>query len=112
MLITFLNNDFRKKTNIINWNYIKNTTIYQSFIEIEWLIDSRKIRKLFWLTRKNCFGKLYAISIKLKCSNLKICSNFVKVNDADNLLLALNKNNNDNWSNHTLGNLINNVILN
>ena len=28
--------------NIINWNYIKNTTIYQNFIEIKWLIDFRK----------------------------------------------------------------------
>ena len=28
-LFNFLNNDFRKKKNIIQWNYIKNTTIYQ-----------------------------------------------------------------------------------
>ena len=30
------------KKNIIRWNYIKNTTIYQSFIEIKWPIDFRK----------------------------------------------------------------------
>ena len=27
---------------IIHWNYIKNTTIYQTFIEIQWLVDFRK----------------------------------------------------------------------
>ena len=45
MLIPF---DFRKKTNVIQWNYIKNTTIYQSFIEIKWLyiVDFRKDSKI------------------------------------------------------------------
>ena len=33
---------FPQKTNIIQWNYIKNTTIYQSFIEIKWPVDFRK----------------------------------------------------------------------
>ena len=27
---------------IINWNYIENTTIYQSLIENKWLVDFRK----------------------------------------------------------------------
>ena len=31
-----------KKTNVIHWNYIKNTTIYQSFIEFKWVVDFRK----------------------------------------------------------------------
>ena len=31
-----------KKTNIIYWNYIKNTTIDQNFIEIKWPVDFRK----------------------------------------------------------------------
>ena len=40
----FVNNDFRKKkkTSIIYWNYIKNTTNYESFIKIEWPVDFRK----------------------------------------------------------------------
>ena len=28
--------------NIIHWNYIKITTIYQNFIEIKWLVDFKK----------------------------------------------------------------------
>ena len=32
----------QKKKNVIHWNYIKNTTIYQSFIEIEWFVDFKK----------------------------------------------------------------------
>ena len=31
----FLNNDFRKKTSIIYWNYSKNTTIYENLIKID-----------------------------------------------------------------------------
>ena len=38
----WLNNDFRKKTNIIQWNYIMNTTISQSFIKIKRPVDFRK----------------------------------------------------------------------
>ena len=38
----FLYNDFRKKINIIHWNYIKNTTIHQNFIEIMWPVDYKK----------------------------------------------------------------------
>ena len=30
------------KNNIIHWNYIKNTTIHQNFIEIKWPVDFRK----------------------------------------------------------------------
>ena len=32
----------KKKKNNIHWNPIEDTTIYQSFIEIKWLIDFRK----------------------------------------------------------------------
>ena len=42
LIANFLNNDFHKKTNDIHWNYIKNTTVYQSFIQIQCLVDFRK----------------------------------------------------------------------
>ena len=42
MLITFQLMISAKKNNIVNWNYIKNTTIYQSSNEIKWLVDFRK----------------------------------------------------------------------
>ena len=45
---------------IIHSNYIKNTTIYQNFIGIKWLVDFRKDpipekKKLLILVRYNSF---------------------------------------------------------
>ena len=56
-LNNFLNNSFRKKTNIILGNYIKNYISTQIFIEIKWPIDLRKdpIKlfgiQFFWLEK-------------------------------------------------------------
>ena len=41
-----INNNFRKKTNIILLNYIKNYISSHIFIEMKWLVAFRKILKL------------------------------------------------------------------